>query len=263
MIGQKNNIKRLVQWRVKKSIPRFIIIEGEVGSGRLTYAKKIINLLNANGVIIGNGKDDVKTAIENAYTVQSATVYIFRDCDDMSVNAKNSLLKVVEEPPNKAYFIMTVSSVDNVLETIKSRGTVVRIEPYSRQELEQFTKDEKILEYATTPAQCKEMDINALTKAEQLVEDALVALQNKSGTRLLKACTELSAKKDDGKMDCDLFVKVFNRRLLCNLNQLNVNYNKACKVLSIMSDYSKQLSIKSINKKSAVECMLLKILEEL
>ena len=54
MIGQKNNINTLIQWRCNKSVPRFIILSGGIGSGKLTLAKVIIKMINAKGIIMGN-----------------------------------------------------------------------------------------------------------------------------------------------------------------------------------------------------------------
>ena len=45
MIGQNKNKELLMQWRMNKSVPRFIIIEGDEGSGRLELAKVIMKLL--------------------------------------------------------------------------------------------------------------------------------------------------------------------------------------------------------------------------
>ena len=95
MIGQKNNIKTLIKWRCNKSVPRFIIISGALGSGRLTLAKVIIKMINAKGIIMGNSIDDVRNTIENAYRITEPTCYIFRNADDMRTEAKNALLKVV------------------------------------------------------------------------------------------------------------------------------------------------------------------------
>ena len=121
MIGQKNNINTLIQWRCNRSTPRFIIISGDEGSGRLTLAKIIIKMINAKGIIMGNSISEVRETIENAYTITEPTFYIFRNSDDMSVSAKNALLKVVEEPPNNAYFIMTVQNIKNMHCTIINR----------------------------------------------------------------------------------------------------------------------------------------------
>jgi hypothetical protein len=56
----------------------------------------------------------------------------------MSLGAKNSLLKITEEPPNKAYFILTLQSLSNTLETIQSRGTILSLDEYTSGELLEY-----------------------------------------------------------------------------------------------------------------------------
>lgn len=48
-------------------------------------------------------------------------VYIFRDCRNMSTQTQNTLLKLIEEPPDYAYFIFTAESRNEFLPTIISR----------------------------------------------------------------------------------------------------------------------------------------------
>lgn len=191
MIGQNKNKELLMQWRMNRSVPRFIIIEGDEGSGRLTLAKVIIKMINAKGIIMGNSITEVRETIENAYTITEPTCYIFRNADDMKNEAKNALLKVVEEPPNNAYFIMTVQNIDNMLGTIKSRGTVIKMEPYTREELLSATNDEVLLNYCSNIGQTME-DVENIKNAEYLVNEVFQAFRDKSGTQLLKACTNLS-----------------------------------------------------------------------
>ena len=115
-LGCHLDINTVIQWRCNRSTPRFIIIVGEQGSGRLTLAKEIMRMLNIkNGLIQDSIVSAGRDTIELAYNCTEPTMYIFRDADDMSLNAKNALLKVVEEPPNNAYFVMTVHNIDNML----------------------------------------------------------------------------------------------------------------------------------------------------
>ena len=259
MIGQKNNINTLIQWRCNKSVPRFIILSGDIGSGRLTLAKVIIRMINAKGIIMGNSIAEVRDTIENAYTITDTTCYIFRNADDMKNEAKNALLKVVEEPPNNAYFIMTVQNIDNMLGTIKSRGTVIKMEPYTREELLSATNDEILLNYCSNIGQLQ-IDKAEIQKAEKCADDVINAVENKSRTSLLKACTQLKSKQTETeKLDCLLFFRVFQKRLY-----------EACKddlfkSISIyhISRCMQELSRSTINKKASVECMLISILDEL
>ena len=48
-------------------------------------------------------------------------MYIFSDADSIQLPAQNSLLKIVEEPPEFVYFIFTAASKDVFLPTIISR----------------------------------------------------------------------------------------------------------------------------------------------
>ncbi len=49
-------------------------------------------------------------------------VYLIIDGDKMTVQAQNCLLKTLEEPPAYAVLILTVSNLNNILETIRSRA---------------------------------------------------------------------------------------------------------------------------------------------
>ena len=258
MIGQKNNIQTLVRWRCNKSVPRFIIIAGDEGSGRLTLAKIIIKMINAKGIIMGNSIAEVRETIENAYTITEPACYIFRDADDMKNEAKNALLKVVEEPPNNAYFIMTVQNIDNMLGTIKSRGTVIKIEPYTREELLSATNDEVLLNYCTNIGQLQ-IDKITIQEAEKCANDVIDALKAKSGTKLLKACTQLKGKQTEtGKCDCALFMRVFRKKIL----SLDTSLLQSISIYHI-SRCMQELSRSTINKKASVECMLINMLEDI
>ena len=257
MIGQKNNINTLIQWRCNKSVPRFIIISGALGSGRLTLAKVIIKMINAKGIIMGNSIDDVRNTIENAYRITEPTCYIFRNADDMRTEAKNALLKVVEEPPNNAYFIMTVENIDNMLGTIKSRGTVISMEPYSQKELRSVCDDEFILQYATNIADTKR-ERAELERTEDCVLEVIAGMKAKSGTKILKAATQLRSKvTETDKIDCLLFMLMFKAELLHHPELYNQNS------LKHLVKCTQELQRMSINKKASIECMLVSLLEEI
>lgn len=259
MIGQKNNIKTLIKWRCNKSVPRFIIIAGDEGSGRLTFAKAILKTINAKGIIMGNSISDVRDTIEQAYYITQPTCYIFRDADDMKNEAKNALLKVVEEPPNNAYFIMTVHNIDNMLGTIRSRGTVIKMEPYYTSELKTMCDNELLLKYCDNPGQLQ-IEESDIVKAEECVDNILRGLSTRSGTTVLKACTQLKSKQTDtDKIDCMLFMRVFKRKLYNSI----VIVDLPMSALSYIGECDRQLSRDIINKKSTIECMLINMLEEL
>lgn len=258
MIGQRNNLSTLARWRCNKSVPRFIIIAGDEGSGRLTLSKIIMKTLHATGIISDCKIDDVRRTIEYAYEYTAPTVYIFRNADDMSVGAKNALLKVVEEPPNNAYFIMTVQNVDNMLGTIRSRGTILKMEPYSMEELESFCNDDDMLRYFSNIGQLK-TDIKDVKKAEKCVQDVFDSLFDfRNGTKLLKSATGIRGKKTEvDKVDGRLFMRVFEK------NIVHVPTEKLpSSIVKHMENCKRTISKNSVNCKAAIECMLISILED-
>lgn len=61
-------------------------------------------------------------------------IYIFRDCHSMDVRTQNTLLKIIEEPPDYAYFIFTAESKSDFLPTIISRCVCLGVSPCSEAE---------------------------------------------------------------------------------------------------------------------------------
>lgn len=60
-----------------------------------------------------------------------ALVFIVREADELTVQAANSLLKTLEEPPAKTHFILLTSRPNRLLDTIRSRTLPVRFGPLS------------------------------------------------------------------------------------------------------------------------------------
>lgn len=260
MVGQKKNLKTVIQWRLNKSIPRFIIIEGDVGSGRLTLAKIIMKLLG-NGVICeNNSKEAVKNAIRMSYNITQPTVYIFRDVDDMSVYAKNALLKVVEEPPNKSYFIMTVKDSSNLIGTLWSRAVKLKMEPYSQAELIKFSEHEEVIKYANTIGQVLSWKNTDVKQAEIIVNDCFNALYSRRGSHLLKATSRLRSKvSEESKLDCELFMRVFTRKF----PEFECPDDCMIQILDAIEVCKKEFKTGSLNKKASIEVMLINILRVL
>ena len=58
---------------------------------------------------------------------------VIADAENMTVQAQNCLLKILEEPPQNTYFILTSSHPDQLLSTVKSRCRVLRLKPWNRE----------------------------------------------------------------------------------------------------------------------------------
>ena len=62
------------------------------------------------------------------------------DFDYLGVESQNALLKSLEEPRKDVVFILTSSNTDTVLDTVMSRVTEIKLDPYSEEELEEIVR---------------------------------------------------------------------------------------------------------------------------
>ena len=60
-------------------------------------------------------------------------VYLIPRAQDMTDNAQNALLKLIEEPPSYAVFLLLTDNAEKLLPTVRSRSVELRLEPVPRQ----------------------------------------------------------------------------------------------------------------------------------
>ena len=216
MIGQKNLISRVDEMVEANKFPRFTILVGLPGSGRKTMAEYIAKKLNAGVIMYSAGVDDMRTMIGHANKITSTTVFIVPDADTMSPAAKNCILKVTEEPPQDAHFIMTVSDINAVLETIRSRGTVLYMDKYTADEIEQCidkscssTIRSIICNVCETPGDVDTLlDYNPAEFAEY-VNKVVDNLEVVSVANLYKIAQKIKLKDTQEGYDVRLFFRMF------------------------------------------------------
>ena len=282
MIGQTTILNKFQRLIDENSLPQFVIIEGEVGSGKKCIIKEISKMLKSKGIEVvysdDNSVQSVREMIQNAYTVKDKC-YVFLDIDGMSLAGKNALLKVTEEPPTRCYFIMTVEDMNNILSTLKSRATTFEMGRYSVNELTAYIKDirpniseeEKdiLTSICSTPGEINEV-LSAGTQDfidyVNLVIDNIVDV---SEANAFKVPSKVSLKTDAEGYDLRLFWKVFNhecikrsiKNLVAKEKDAMENVNRYVDWVHITSKYLKQLSVKGINKTMLIDNWILDIRE--
>lgn len=263
MIGQKY-LKKYVKTLIDEgNFPRFSIFVGPKGSGRKTFVHEVIQDLT-DGLYVESGikVDDVREIIADAYKIHSIAIYFIPDADSMSNAAKNALLKVAEEPPNNAYFIMTLEDEVNTLETIRSRAQIFYMDMYFPKDLRDYAdtlgiKDKEELEIiadvCTTPG-----DVNILYSQgiKDFYDFTKLVLENVADVSLanaLKIPSKLALKDGDTGYDLRLFLRMFMS--LCISTQANVEWVKSTSKCLI------KLRTKSINKQMLLDMWIFSIRE--
>lgn len=266
MIGQSNFKRSVADMVENNSFPRFSIIVGQPGSGKKLMSQYIAKQLNIQSAFIGTSVDEIRTMITEAYRLAMPLVYIIADADKMSPAAKNALLKVTEEPPRQAYFILTLTDLSNTLGTIKSRGTVFYMDPYTQNEIDEyyhnnypsFADERKIVdEICSTPGEVDKIVEMGTTSFYEYVEKVVDNIAVVSGSNSFKIAQQIKLKESDtDKYDLKLFWKTFMS--ICSL-RLRTDPIKYSDGIKITSKYIQELRITGINKASAVDMWILDI----
>lgn len=245
MIGQKNLLQVIDNQLKSNTFPRFSIIVGKRGSENDKIAEYVANVMGANCVSSADVKvDTIRSIIQEAYKVSTVTVYNIINADNMSIQAQNSLLKLTEEPPNKAYIIMTLEDRLNTLPTIQSRGTIFYCDNYSKEEILKYyhdkyneSEDNIISSLCITPG-----EVDIISKPKEFysyVEKVVDNISEVSGSNVFKIADKIQFKDTDTGYDLTMFWRAFSQ--IC--------FDKGqYERVQTTSQYINLLRIKAINK---------------
>lgn len=269
MIGQNILLERINGQIEKGKFPRFSILIGEKGIGKRTLANEIGKRMNVPVVSVEISVDSIRAVIDSSYKVIDPIIYLIADCDNMSSAAANALLKVTEEPPQSAYFIITCESIDNLLSTIKSRGVTYMLEPYTYEEKCDFLecqpkrpeRESFMLAVASNIGELHELldlDVTAFKDYVNLVIDNIAEV---SGSNAFKIGDKLNFKDDKDKYDLRLFWRAFSSLCVDRMVKSDEPL-KYARAVAITGDALQQLSIRGINKQELFDVWLLDIREE-
>lgn len=129
------------------------------------------------------GKEDfliahARLAIKEAYLASSKTKYILLAGKTFTIEAQNSLLKILEEPPKNIVFILIANSKNTLLPTIYSRLPLNYQK--TKKVLVECPLDFKRLDLKDVYGFLKEHQRIGKTEAKDLIESILLKLQKQN-----------------------------------------------------------------------------------
>ena len=278
MIGQNKLIEQFQNMIDDRAVefPHFIILVGNKGSGKKTLAEELYKRIAASTTMVINKyvledtkADTIRAMISDAQKAIDPVIYIIPDADIMSTTAKNVMLKITEEPPNNAWFIITLENENNTLATIRSRGQMYRLEPYSPETIVQYAKDkfgisdvteiEILADICETPGEVDFLHKTGIISLYDYVTLVIDNIAECSGSNAFKIADKIALKNEDDKYDLRLFWKAFMK--VCSdrmRSEMDIKYANAIK---ITSEYMQQLNVTGINKSSTFDLWILAVRE--
>lgn len=107
-----------------------------------------ISITNGNNIDViemdaasNRGIDDIRVlrdAVKLSPANSKAKIYIIDECHMLTNDASNALLKTLEEPPAHVYFILATTNPEKLIETIKSRTTIISFSKATKEEIKRY-----------------------------------------------------------------------------------------------------------------------------
>lgn len=148
MVGQEAQVKSLLSMVKEQRVPHTMLFIGPSGCGKTTAARILrhklncgdqdfaeVNAANANGI-------DMVRDIQNRVGLKPISgdcrVWLIDECHQLSTQAQNAFLKLLEDTPRHVYFFLATTDPQKLLNTVKTRCTTIEFKSVPKVELEKL-----------------------------------------------------------------------------------------------------------------------------
>ena len=151
ILGNDDVKKYLTNCIENKNFSHSYIFSGIKGVGKYTFAKDLAKCILEDSMMqdyyeLGPDGKSIKVAqireLQNVINIKPTfskkSVYIIDDADLMTIEAQNSLLKTLEEPPEYAVIILIVHNERSILSTVKSRCVNIKFSKLSDKDIKKY-----------------------------------------------------------------------------------------------------------------------------
>lgn len=143
---------RSLESMIERGLPHAILLQGPRGCGKTTIARILASVLKCSEhdlheLDIGSfgGVAEIKSLKRNARMKPMrgpVRVWIMDEVHGLkSEQARNTLLKILEEPPPYVYFFLCTTDPQKLTATIRSRCTPITVSPLNEKQTIRFLKE--------------------------------------------------------------------------------------------------------------------------
>lgn len=183
-------------------------------------------------------------------------VFVIKNIELSMDSAQNKLLKVLEEPPENVYFIITCANENLVLPTIKSRCNKIELKKIRDDLIEKMfalSANAKLISGISDGLVGKALELSKLSNLKEMFDDILsIVTKMKSSKQVLTFSNKILAYKGQFNLVIEILSLILEDMLFLKSKNNNIRFKAYRDDLSaVLNDYSVKAIVeiqKSINK---------------
>lgn len=149
VFGQPDAVEMLTRLFKQNKVPHALLFSGPSGCGKTTLARIVKDKLQCVGsanffeinAASSRGIDEIRNIemkINLAPMGGRSRVWLIDEAHQLTPAAQDSFLKILEEPPSHAYFLLATTEPGKLKKTIRNRCTEVVVRPLTPTDLEEL-----------------------------------------------------------------------------------------------------------------------------
>lgn len=238
------------------NLPNSICIVGDSGSGKTTLIEWFVSSLGS--LTYAPVKDVTSEMLESVFMLTSPTAYHIA-VRNLTEKQQNMLLKILEEPPKLAYFILEADSKFQMLSTVLTRVQVFEMGIYSEAQLREFLTDTTIdISACKTPGDVITLVSGDNNSLPEFTRSIITNVKRASYGSILNIPRRFKDFDSEGKYSFDLFLRLL---LKYSATYLSSGASNNFRIFELTQKFVKNCCLPNVNKQRLFEGYLFTLKE--